>query len=59
MSISKLNHGKEPLTISFDKYSKINKMLIIIAPVTATRNAVAFGDETATNIIISAIRLAI
>lgn len=34
-------------------------MLIIKAPMTETRNAVAFGDESATNIIISAIRLAI
>lgn len=59
ISISKLNHGKEPLTISFDRYSKIKMMLMIIAPTTETRNAVAFGDELATNMIIKAMRLAI
>lgn len=34
-------------------------MLIIMAPITETRNAVPFGDESATNIIINAIKLAI
>lgn len=56
-SISRLNHGKEPFTISFVKYSKMKNMLMIKAPITDTRKAVAFGDDAATSIIIRATRL--